>query len=442
MDKGRKRRWVVERVKDVLILLLTLSALWLGTRSQLLGPMREYFKEETAQVNPFEARQEELTGAVRPLRMVASLESDAKVRRYAVQYDQTAVDELFQQVASLFAETLSAAGAAEQTDRAGWENALVSAPCVAFDFQGQIPMEVLTGWLTADADQLHGIVRRLVMTVEEDAMALYYRDEESGNYYRCLSGAEQGENLSRILAELTGNQSVFAFELEEYKMLAPDTLIQEGMAAPKAYSASNPVGNGRDSLEELMVQLGFQVSGSNFYTSGNEQVARSGNNSIRLSDEGMLVYQAEEIQGNAVEKEGNRSISSLFEKVELCRQLAAGMLETRCGEARLYLQSVRETAYGTEVCFDYCLNGVPVQLKDGCAARFWVKNSGIVYFEVYFRSYMASEVPTGLLPVRQALAALTALGLEGEELQLVYSDTGEEVVTAEWAAVNHHLEEG
>lgn len=440
MDKQKQRRWAVERVKDVLILLLTLSALWLGTRSQLLDPMRAYFREETTQVNPFETRQEELNGAVRPLRMVASLESGAKVRRYAVQYDQTAVNELFQQTASLLAEAMSAAGAVEQTDRTGWERALLSAPCVAFDFQGQIPMEVLVGWLAAENSQLSGTVRRLAMAEENGIMAIYYRDEESGSYYRCLSGVEQSGNLNRLLGELSENQSVFAFESEDYNMLDPDTLLQEDLISPQIYAAANPAGNGRTSLEELMDELGFPVSGSNFYSSGNEQVARSGNNSIRLSDEGMLVYQAEDVQGNAADRE-NRSVASRFMQVELCRQLAATLLENRCGDANFYLKSVRESGYGTEICFDYCLNGIPVQTTAGCAARFLVADGAVTHFEVYLRSYAQLEETSALLPVRQAAAALTALGLEGEELQLAYSDIGEDRVAAGWAAVNH-LEEG
>lgn len=440
MDKEKKRRWAVERVKDVLILLLTLSALWLGARSQLLGPMRAYFKEDTTQVNPFATQQEELAGAIRPLRIVANLESGAKVRRYAVQYDQTSVNELFQQTASLLAETMSAAGAVEQTDRAGWEGALLSAPCVIFDFQGQIPVEVLAGWLAAENSQLSGTVRRVAVTEEDGILAIYYRDEESGSYCRCPAGGEQRGNLNRILGELAENQSAFAFESEEYGMLDPDTLIQEDLAAPKVYSGANPAENGRTSLEELMVQLGFPASGSNFYSSGNEQVVRNGNSSIRLSDEGVLVYQSENTQESAVERT-QRSGTSLFEQVERCRQLAAAILENRCGEASFYLRSVREREYGTEICFNYCLNGIPVQTKADCAARFLVAAGTVTHFEVYLRSYVPLGETAALLPVRQAAAALTALGLEGEELQLTYTDNGEELVTAGWAAV-HHREEG
>lgn len=440
MDKRKNRRWVVERVKDVLILLLTLSALWLVTRGQLLGPMREYFQEETPQINPVTTQQETLAEAVRPLRMVATLEGGTEIRRYAVQCDQAAVDELFQQVASLLAETLSGTATAEPVDRGRWEQALRTAPSVTFDFQGQLPMEVLVGWLTGDATQLTGTVRRLVLTVEEETMVLYYRNQEDGGYYRCLSGAEHRENLRQILSELTENQASFAFESESSQMLDPDTLIQEVVPDPGAYSATNPAANGRASLEGLMKELGFPVSGSSFYSTGNEHVARNGNNSVRLSDEGTLIYQAENTLEDTFTVTKGRAVASIFEQVEGCRRLAAAVLGGRCGEARLYLQSVQKVDQGLEVQFGYCLNGIPVHMEEGSAAWFLVQNGTITQFKFRLRSYSSLGTTTVLLPMRQAVAALGALGLDGEELQLIYSDSGSDLVTAGWTAVGHQPE--
>ena len=442
MDKCKDRRWVVERVKDVLILLLTLSALWLGTRSQLLGPMREYFQEETPQINPITTQQEALAEAVRPLRMIAALEGGTGIRRYAVQCDQAAADELFQQVASLLSETVSGAGAAEPVDRRRWEQALLTAPSVVFDFQGRLPIEVLVGWLTGDATQLTGTVRRLVLAVEEETMVLYYCNQEDGGYYRCLSSAEHSENLRQVLSELAENQASFAFESESYQMLDPDTLVQETISDPVAYSAINPVADGRASLEELMKELGFPVNGSSFYSAGSEHVARSGNNSVRLSDKGTLIYQAENTLNETLVAARGWTATSVFEQVEACRRMAAATLSVRCGDARLYLQSVQEVDQGLEVRFGYCLNGIPVQLEEGSAAWFLVQDGMVTQFEFHLRSYSSLGTTTALLPMRQAVAALEALGLEGEELQLMYSDSGSDLVTAGWTAVDHQPKEG
>ena len=43
----------------------------------------------------------------------------------------------------------------------------------------------------------------------------------------------------------------------------------------------------------------------------------------------------------------------------------------------------------------------------------------------------------GSRPIPQAAAAMEAMGLEGEELLLVYSDNGGETVSASWAATGN-----
>ena len=58
----------------------------------------------------------------------------------------------------------------------------------------------------------------------------------------------------------------------------------------------------------------------------------------------------------------------------------------------------------------------------------------IVEFQLRFRSYADSGTTSVVLPERQAMAAMEAKGHGGEELLLVYLDSGEELVSASWAA--------
>ena len=106
----------------------------------------------------------------------------------------------------------------------------------------------------------------------------------------------------------------------------------------------------------------------------------------------------------------------------------------RCGEARLYLRSADETDRGWEISFGYSLNGIPVQTEEGDAARFLVENGQITQFTLHFRSYAPAGTTAPVLPSRQAAAALGAMGLEGEELVLIYSDTGGDTLSAGWSA--------
>ncbi|MGE4277192.1 MAG: hypothetical protein AB7E30_08450 [Lawsonibacter sp.] len=438
MDRTTRRR-VIELGKNILIVLLTCSALWLAARSQLLGPLTGLFQEEGTQTEAVQTQSGARADAARPLRLTVNLSGGAGQIRYGIQYDTAASDALFQQVASLLVETLSSSGAPETVTRAQWEQAMATAPGVVFDFQGELPMPVLVGWLSGEDTTLTATVRRLVLTVWQETVALYYRDEETGQYYRCLSEVANQSHLEDAVSSLTDNGAMYAFESELYENLDPDTLILGTTPVPAVYSASNPMIGGRPALEELMADLGISVNASGFYSTGNEQVARSGSDSLRLSDRGVAVYEAGGEDGAQFQVSTRRGEATLFESVEACRRLAAATVGDRCGQARLYLMSAQESEDGLVVRFGYCLNGSTVQLEGDCAAHFLVQNGQITQFELNFRSYTDQGETSMVMPIRQAAAAMEALGLDGEELLLVYGDTGGDTAAAFWAAAGSRL---
>ena len=293
-------------------------------------------------------------------------------------------------------------------------------------------MPVLAGWLSVRDTQLTATVRRLVLTVWEDGVDLYYRDEEDGGYYRCRSEVADPFSLAEALSGLTGNGAFYAFESELYQSLDPDTLFFAETPALAVYSAANPMSAGQETLQSLVQDLGFSLSSTSFYST-DEQVARSGDDSVRLSDRGVAQYEGETLfpvlrQGGAGE---------LFDRVETCRQLALSALGPRCGEARLYLVSVEETPEGWEISFGYSLNGIPVLTDLGYAARFLVEGERITQFSLYLRGYTAAGDSSLVLPPRQGAAALAAQGLAGEELLLTYVDSGGDTLTAGWSAIDN-----
>ena len=209
---------------------------------------------------------------------------------------------------------------------------------------------------------------------------------------------------------------------------------------PRTYSVSNPVTGGKAALEALVQDLGFSLNSTSFYST-DEQVARSGDNSVRLSAQGVAQYEGNEGGGMfPVLRQGEAG--AMFDAVETCRQLALSALGPRCGEARLYLISVIEVEGGWEIDFGYSLNGVPVLLERGYAARFLVKGERIVQFSLCLRSYTDAGTTALVLPPKQGAAALASRGLEGSELLLTYSDSGGDTVSAGWSARDNTAGEG
>ena len=160
MTKGSKKR-LIERVKSLMILLLSCSAVLLVLRTQSVMLGRDSRGERYAAGESGPIASEDAGGAVRPLRMAAAIQRGSEVVRYGVQYDQAGTDELYQQAYSLLVEALSSAGEPREISEEAWRQALSSAPGLYFDWQGEIPLTVLNGWLSVDNQTLAGTVRRI-----------------------------------------------------------------------------------------------------------------------------------------------------------------------------------------------------------------------------------------------------------------------------------------
>lgn len=437
MSRGGKRRRALELLKDVLIVALACSALWLSGRIHPLVRLGGLQGSEEMIPGLGQSQEGARAEAARPLRLsINQADGAGNLLRWGVEYDTDQSDALFQQVASILVEALSGAGAPEEITRAQWEQALQAVPGVVFDFQGTIPVPVLVGWLAGEETGLEGSVRRLALTIYENQTALYFRDESTGKYYRCLSAMAGTFTMAEDLGALGGNGAVYAFEEKAYALLDPDTLISQATPQPEVYAAANPVAGGQEDLETLMADLGLSVDNSSFYPAVDGQVARLGGDTLRLYDRGCAEFQAGDEGDERFQVGTGGSQATLFESVELCRQLTAAALNSRCGEARFFLSAVRQTEEGLEVVFQYCLDGAVVLLEDGYAARYLVRDGQIAQFWLNFRNYTSTGKTSVVMPVLQAVAAMEAKDLRGEELLLMYTDPGGDTASASWVAAN------
>lgn len=427
----KKNRKMVERVKTLLIVLLSCSAVYLTVRTQLPVAFSGLLPSSTGESGS-QTTQESRIQAAQPLRMAVTIRGGAETLRYGVQYDQEAQDALFQQVYSLLVEALSSAGAPESVSQEAWRQALSTAPGVYCDWQDDLPFAVLNGWLSVDNEQLSGSLRRLVLTAEDGQAVIYYCNQ-SGSCYRAACSMVDVNRLSDAVSGVKDNGARFAFEKEEYSSLAPDTLLLGENITPTVYQASNPLED-ENVQEQVRQQLDFSADSSVSYITSDEQVIRNGNDTLRLASDGTVTFTAADDGGSRYPVAG----AGVYWAVERCRQLATDTLGELCGQARVYLMSVEET--GTEswqIQFGYLLDGVPVRLgEEGYAARFQVTGGRVSSFTLCFRSYTDSGTTSVVLPQLQAMAAMEAKGHEGEELLLLYLDGKGQQVNASWAAAS------
>ena len=444
----RRRRSGLERLKSLLIVLLTLSALVLTLRVLLFNELAGQGPRGWLDNLPSLFRQEQAASTADPGGVIPSSAAAQPVRisvfdgseRFAVQYDIAQADQLFSSLSILLSEALSSASAPSEVTEQSWREALCS-PGVWFDFLGDIPLEALCAWMVEGGNNsaLTAAARQLAVARNDGGgVSLYYHNVEDGLYYACQTAVAYEGHMDELVTGYGGNGASFAFELEEsggYDGLDPYVLLSAATPSPAVYRASNPQsGTDAETVAGLQAELSFQAPSDAVYAIPGGLRMRLGRETLEIGGDGTVTYHtSEETPTRYPVGQGDYNLTEL---VETARRLAANTVGRSCGAAQLYLAGVETEEDGAvAVCFAYSLSGATVLLpEDGYAARFTVRDGQITDYTLRFRSYEETAERSILLPERQAAAALDALSPEGRELLLCYTDNGGDTVQAGWVA--------
>ncbi len=416
-----KRLWI-EWGKDVLIVLLTLSAVGLLTMTPLVrdsGVLDLLFPQESPGAGaPSGGRSE----AVLPARLALRGEEG----RCGVQYDQERLQELFPPLGALLGDALASAGPIRPMSEGEWQRSLKEVG-VYFDFAGDVPLSTLRRWLQGEGEgELSGSARRVLLCAGEgDQVLLCWQEAGSGSFFSCTTALTKSLHLDPAVRGAEVNGAYFAFENQALSdRLSPYTLITEGEQTGAQYAASNPLA-GEQAVAALLEELSFSninhapVSGGEVYLDGGDRLV--------VGAGGEVTYRAAQGEKYPVGDAG----------VDGAKALAERTLGALCGEARLYLISAQRGEEGLWVRFGYQLGGSAVYLgREGWAAEFLVREGYITAFTLRLRSYAANGGYTSLLSVQMAAAMLPDLTAQRRELVIQYRDGGgAAAVIPEWVAV-------
>ena len=434
MDRGRRR--LIELGKDLVIVLLLLSALWLVSRPQLYGRQVE---EWLSSVLPGGAdgsagaavETVDVTQIIRPVRMAAMGEQG----RYGTAYDAPGTAALFSATADLLNEALSSAQSPQRVTQKQWEQALSAAPGLYFEFAGALPLSVMAELLSSGegGSALTGTAARLCLCAGRDGARLFYQDEGDGRYY--AADTEVGR-LSAAVESLTANGTQFAFERADCAALAPHTMLPAQTPQPVEYLASAPL-SAEENAAALRQQLGFGAQGTASYEVPDGTVYLNGGDALRLSTGGRVTFAAGEGEPRFPVAAGREEAApaELMEAVYLLVQRA---VSPWLGEGELYLTRYEAGEDGAvRVEFEYYLGGARVLLWDDApAAAVTVQGGAVTDLSLCLRGYTAGSTVSAVLPVTQAAAAVSAGAGEGGELLLCYRDRGSAGVSAGWMVTN------
>lgn len=429
MRKQLSRRQV-DRLENILILLLACSALFLLHRTGI-------FQSITGQ-GTGGGSESFLTGVQdtalargTPVRLMVQTSAG----RYGVQYDQEKVDSLYQQgLNDLLMASVDAMDLVKEVSQETWQQAVTqSGTWVYYDFLYDVSF-------TGQSSRGEGAARRYLITGRNGrAESVYYYNEGGETYYQGQL-RESGLPLPEALEGLPTNQGRFAFEDGELsQLLAPDMMLLSQPILCPVYTASNPVADwGAEEREALLKALDFNLRAAAIYETADGTVIQEGSDTLRIQKSGKVIFHGAESGEARFQALSAREKDLQIKAEELLAAVAQGEEE----EGRMLCQAIETGADGSvELRFCRLLGGAEVQVwEEGWSARFVFSGSSLTGFTIYLREYTPTGETRGVLLERQAAAAAAAQGQTGKELQIYYPDNAASELLPGWSVRENHKE--
>ncbi len=418
----------VERGKDVAIVGLFCLAIFLASQVEAFAQLSTVLSENNQEIVVNQSVGLEQWDGFLPIGIMVVTQTEEVVEQYGVQYQQEQLEDLFDQTSTLLREAMGGLSAARSISLEDFLEYITTPPCVYFDLRGDVPLELIYGWLSGKGDlQNDDYANRLALAPLEGGIGLFYQEGDS--FYGCTVTTVDFSRLESGLEHIGDNQAMFAFQREDLQGIHPLTLVLEQEVNPAVYTVSTPFleAGGRTKLLEA---LEFPVAVHTQYATNDGVVIRIGTDSLRLADSGTITYTSEDTSRYSLSLGGE---PTLFQLAEGCRQFAYQLLWGVEVVPQMNLVSVTMLEEGYQFAFDFSLDGIPIAYLDGLSGgEFWVVGEEIRSFTLQYREYIPTEMVSPVLPELQAQAVLEGLGRERGELFLVYQDTGGEQISTSW----------
>lgn len=408
---SRKKRWI-ERIKSLLILLLTVSAAFLAWRTGLFQRLiPESLSPEAAEPTPgvssYQAAAEPVSAAVTGVSGLVC----------GVCYDDDGIREVMREFRAVFVETLGSASDPVHVEVSVWREAL-DGPGVFLDYGMPISLNVLACWMgtTAGFAGEQHADRLLFSLPDQERVDLYYLDEH-GNAFFCETLA-LGSTLYSGINSFLPNGADYAMQIDMLEACDPYTLILQDLPGLTAVSATD---DGADAALQAAADLfGIKLSAAGSFQEQEDTVYLGEAGRLRLEADGGLRYlTAEGKYLGEAETEADQ--------IELCRSLLFRLAAVCGGEGELQYAGAQIEKDGVTYRFEYRMNGIPVKLSSGSAG--WAVFRGGKLEELGFRprTYLRTEVGVYRIPPLQAAAASGSMQA-GSAPELIISDPGGDVI--------------
>lgn len=417
-----------EKIKNVVIILLILSAVFLGWESRLFGNTTAGVSGITELYNSIimgsgaEKNAEKKTaGAVIPV-CIAVTNSDGA--HSTVKYDMTELGRLYDKTVKILSEVLSSSRTPSEVDPSAWQSALTS-PGIYFEYLSPVKLSVLSKLIGTEQTRSWGSipVRRICVSYQNGKNRLFFCDCNTGKIYAADTAASDGVDG---LTESVGiNSAIFAFERGIQTLKDPYCLLTTDVSEHPEIEVKNPLSDDK-TLKDVLVGLGVSEHPKSTYTETGARVYVENTFTLRLHNDGTVTYRLTGDEGGA-SPELNESAA-----IEKAWHAVFTSIGKYCGnDTYVYFDSAARTEdNGYQVKFTYMVAGGRVRLgADGYAASVTIKGGTITAMALHFRSYSVTNTQREMLPEIQAAAASSGAFMLG------YDDNGTEKLEPVWIVI-------
>ncbi len=404
-----KNKNLVENLKNILIAVLSVSALLLAYFSGFFGNTE--IIQDTIFSNGNDITQTVITHQITaPMTVVVT---GAEESHTGIKYNSSELSEVSAWLSASMGEALGTASSPTEVAVSSWEFALKNQG-VFIDYLNSIPLSLLAGSLGVEMTlniENHS-ARRFCLAVQGDAVSLYYINSDDGKFYQCNTGLDSVALVDRI-SNYYPNNSLFAFETDGNENIDPYYVIVPRINSSARLTAVNSLQNAGVATRLQAFDMGAYTV--NFYTEVDGTAVYIENDKIlRISPEGIITYSF-----SGAGDEVDISLSDVVSKAfETAYSLPISSV------AQLALSSITELEDGScEIEIDYIYNSIPIVFSNRKSAmEFVFSGSGeLIEANIICRSFdeLSTQNP---LPDEQQLAISNQLG--GREPMLCYVNSG------------------
>jgi len=429
-----KKAKPIDRVQNALIILLTVSALFLLSQTALFGSLSAKSPEQIFD-RFFGAEISETADSSAALSNLAAPMQILFINDFS-RFGQTSVtvrSSVFESISPLLSDALSSASSPVSVSEADFFSALQECG-IYCDFTISLPLSILENALGIESQiKTDHFVRRALLFPDGQDVKLYLVDDTG--LCTLYATTVAGRAVTELLDAQSDNGAYLCAQLpDEFVGLSPYTLIVSEQPQLYALSAVNPLAEA--DLSDLLRAAEFNPHTENRYTeSSGTVVIREGDSSLRIAQDGTVTYQGSSAEPNSlyhVAAQGAKPTA--LETMRAIQAFASSFLQNKTGSAALCLSSMVSTAAGYRVYLDYAVNGTPIFFADGShAAAFTVSGNTITAFSLHFRSYGLTDEAALILPLQQAFA-IAQSSYENAEPRIYYVDSGTSIVFPGWIA--------